>query len=138
MLPYPSELATREVLDNFLGRALNIRLESNRLSPIDDAKFILTLDYTIKMLNIHERSVCGVPVIIEGETGVGKTALIEMLSKLWNHSLLDSWKMKQQQLLYHIHHIQRKLKDLELPAESYSVCYWCVTNSLYPISGSIK
>ena len=41
------------------------------------------------MLNIHERRQCGIPVIIEGETGVGKTALINMLSKLWNHTLID-------------------------------------------------
>ena len=51
-----------------------------------EEKYVLTLDYTLKMLNIHERRQCGVPVIIEGETGVGKTALIEMLSKLWNIS----------------------------------------------------
>ena len=30
---------------------------------------------------------CGVPVIIEGETGVGKTALLHMVSILWNRSL---------------------------------------------------
>ena len=40
------------------------------------------------MLEIHERFECGIPVIIEGETGVGKTALVEMLSILWNDALL--------------------------------------------------
>ena len=44
------------------------------------------------MLNIHERRECGIPVIIEGETGVGKTALINMLSKLWNHGLISKWR----------------------------------------------
>ena len=39
------------------------------------------------------------PVIIEGETGVGKTALVEMLSKLWNQSLLVQWKKKRDQIL---------------------------------------
>ena len=48
--------------------------------------------YILKMLNIHERRQCGIPVIIEGETGVGKTALIEMLSKLWNHALINEWR----------------------------------------------
>ena len=46
----------------------------------------------MQMLNIHERRQCGIPVIIEGETGVGKTALINMLSKLWNHALIDEWR----------------------------------------------
>ena len=48
--------------------------------------YVLTLDYVLKMLSINERRLCGVPVVIEGETGVGKTALIEMLSKLWNYT----------------------------------------------------
>ena len=38
-------------------------------------------------------------MIIEGETGVGKTALVEMLSKLWNQSLLVQWKKKRDQIL---------------------------------------
>lgn len=66
---------------------------------MDDSKYILTPDYTVKMLNIHERCKCGVPVIIEGETGVGKTALVEMLSKLWNHSLLLEWRSRIHQFL---------------------------------------
>ena len=47
---------------------------------------------SLQMLNIHERRQCGIPVIIEGETGVGKTALINMLSKLWNHALINEWR----------------------------------------------
>ena len=56
------------------------------------------------MLNIHERRECGVPVIIQGETGVGKTALINMLSKLWNHALIKEWravKIRIIDILYH-------------------------------------
>ena len=78
---------SRELLDEYLSRALNVGLENGRLAIVDKSAYVLTLDYAIKMLNIHERCQCGVPVIIEGETGVGKTALVEMLSKLWNQSL---------------------------------------------------
>lgn len=35
--------------------------------------YILTLDYTFKILAINERMKAGLPVIIQGETGVGKT-----------------------------------------------------------------
>ena len=49
-------------------------------------------DIILQMLSIHERRECGVPVIIKGETGVGKTALINMLSKLWNHALICEWR----------------------------------------------
>ena len=53
--------------------------------------------YTLKMLNIHERHECGMPVI--RETGVGKTALVEILSKLWNYSHLWQWNQVRDTLL---------------------------------------
>lgn len=117
-----SELYSRDLLDEFLSRALNIRLENKRLTPIDDADYVLTLDYTIKMLNIHERYMCGIPVIIEGETGVGKTALVEMLSKLWNHSLLIGWKREQGRLL---EFMRRQLGELSIESSENYVVGFC-------------
>ena len=64
---------------------------------------------------------CGVPVIIEGETGVGKTALVEMLSKLWNQSLLVLWKRQCSRLL---DLIRRKLGDISVDvSDNYQVCH---------------
>ena len=57
------------------------------------------------MLNIHERRECGIPVIIEGETGVGKTALINMLSKLWNHALISEWRVVKRRIIEMLHQI---------------------------------
>ena len=85
-------------LDENLSRALNIRLNNGRLNLIDEDNYVLTLDYALKMLNIHERFKCGVPVIIEGETGVGKTKLVEMLSKLWNQSFSEDLNCIVEQL----------------------------------------
>ena len=97
--PYNSDLNSREVLDIYLSRALNIDLSiAGRLGVIDDCAYVLTLDYTLKMLNIHERYKCGEPVIIQGETGVGKTALVEMLSRLWNQSLMLEWNKHKERL----------------------------------------
>ena len=59
--------------------------------------------YYLQMLNIHERRECGVPVIIEGETGVGKTALINMLSKLWNHALINELKKLKKWIIGMLH-----------------------------------
>ena len=56
------------------------------------------------MLNIHERRECGVPVIIQGETGVGKTALINMLSKLWNHALIKEWRAVKRRIIDILYH----------------------------------
>ena len=91
---------SRKFLDLCLSRVLDVPLNyAGRLAPIDESNYVLTLDYALKMLNIHERYKCGVPVIIEGETGVGKTALVEMLSKLWNHAWVAQWNRDKGVLL---------------------------------------
>lgn len=94
-----SDLYSRTDLDGLLSRALNLQLVNGRLAEIDKSAYVLTLDYAIKMLNIHESFMCGTPVIIEGETGVGKTALIEMLSKLWNQSFFLEWKKEWERIV---------------------------------------
>ena len=106
-MKYSRELYERETLDKYLARALSLPLSAvteevdlainekgklvgktryKRLKIIDDHNYVMTLDYALKMINIHERRECGMPVIIEGETGVGKTELLKMLSKLWNYT----------------------------------------------------
>ena len=50
------------------------------------------------MLNIHERKECGVPVVIEGETGVGKSFLLELLSCLWNESWNQQLKKQRENI----------------------------------------
>ena len=61
-------------------------------------------------------------MVIEGETGVGKTALVEMLSKLWNQSLLIQWKRQKDQIL---DFMRRRLGDLTVDEtmDEYMVCY---------------
>ena len=47
-----------------------------------DATYELTADNMRKMLAIHMRLRCGIPVIIMGETGCGKTRLIKFMCAL--------------------------------------------------------
>jgi hypothetical protein len=90
-IPSKSDLESRTTLDCYLSQALNIPLVEKEgvsaLGVIDDNRFVLTLDFTIKLLNIHERVACGIPCIMEGETGVSKTALTTMYSLLINSAL---------------------------------------------------
>ncbi|XP_054615147.1 E3 ubiquitin-protein ligase rnf213-alpha isoform X2 [Dunckerocampus dactyliophorus] len=52
-------------------------------SPLDpDETYELTTDNILKILAIHMRFRCGIPVIIMGETGCGKTRLIKYLCEL--------------------------------------------------------
>jgi hypothetical protein len=50
---------------------------------------VLTLDFVMKMLCMNERIACRVPCIVEGETGVSKTALTRMLFVLLNRRLVS-------------------------------------------------
>ena len=47
-----------------------------------DATYELTTDNVVKMLAIQMRFRCGIPVVIMGETGCGKTRMIDFMSKL--------------------------------------------------------
>ena len=94
--------------------------DEKHLSIIDEYNYVLTVDYAIKMLNIHERHICGMPVIIKGETGVGKTALVEMLSRLWNNALLRWWNKEKKNIVEAIQRLM-KAKVIETP-EDYKTC----------------
>ena len=51
--------------------------------PYDpDETYVLTVDNLIKILAIQMRFRCGIPVVIMGETGCGKTRLIRYMCDL--------------------------------------------------------
>ena len=90
---YFSELKQRKVLDNILARGLELPLltQQEELDVINKRNYVLTLDFALKMLNIYERFQSEIPVVIVGETGVGKTSLLEVLSELLNTKLNCFW-----------------------------------------------
>ena len=51
---------------------------------LNEKEFILTPDFAYKLVLLHERKLARIPVIIEGETGVGKTYVLEMYAILLN------------------------------------------------------
>jgi hypothetical protein len=97
-IPTLDDLEKRSTLDRYLSQALIVPLSTKdddgeqRISCIDDHSFVLTLDFTMKLLSIHERVACCIPCIIEGETGVSKTALTKMYSILLNSRQLSDAK----------------------------------------------
>ncbi|KAL1518601.1 hypothetical protein AB1Y20_002889 [Prymnesium parvum] len=97
-VPTVDDLRDRRVLDSYLALALGIELQDKErrsgwemdvgtLSAIDEQNFVLTLDFLMKMLCINERVACRVPCVMEGETGVSKTALTRMYFLLKNSSI---------------------------------------------------
>ena len=43
------ELNDRKKLDRYLSSALDVPLKDERLQDVDDANYVLTLDYTVKV-----------------------------------------------------------------------------------------
>ena len=75
-------------------RVLNIKRNADGSIPVLHEKgYVLTLDFLLKMITIHERRQCGVPVVLLGETGVGKTYLLETMCSLYNISHEQKLKM---------------------------------------------
>ena len=91
------EPISTQVLYDYLSAAFNID-KTNDVKLIKEKKVVVTRDVVQKLLNIHERKECGIPVIIEGETGVGKTFLLELLSYLWNESWNQQLKKQRQNM----------------------------------------
>ena len=111
-IPSSTDLRKREILDRYLSQAIDIPLVkkddgTETLASVDENKFVLTLDFTMKLLNMHERVACQIPCIIEGETGVSKTALTKMYSILRNSSLMAEVKKST---LIALKSIEEKLK----------------------------
>ena len=90
----------RKTLDKLVSMALGVPYNeaTGHIDLLDKKEYVMTLDYAVKMLTIHERRLCGVPVVIKGESGVGKTFLLETLSSLWNHALLADLELKRSRL----------------------------------------
>ena len=43
------QLGDRKKLDSYLSSALGVPLQDGRLQDIDEAEYVLTLDYTVKV-----------------------------------------------------------------------------------------
>ncbi|CAF4809523.1 unnamed protein product, partial [Rotaria sp. Silwood2] len=54
------------------------------MNIIHETKFILTENFSYKLFHLHERKLTKLALIIEGDTGVGKTFLLKFYSLLLN------------------------------------------------------
>ena len=121
-LPLSEVTEVVQVGTDKMGKPIKER-QYKRLKIIDDNNYVLTLDYALKMINIHERRECGMPVIIEGETGVGKTELLKMLSKLWNYSWEVQWSKQKEELQTLLVDIQKSIIKYRLIKVIINYCF---------------
>ena len=74
----------RTKMIHILAKVMGIRSPPG---PEFDPFYVLTIDNLKKMLAIHMRFRCNIPVIIMGETGCGKTRLIHFMCRIQANNL---------------------------------------------------
>lgn len=78
-------LTQKEALIKKLSRALGLNSDVVN-DVISKRQFVLTPEIVLKLILIHERKLARCAMIIEGETGVGKTFPLEVYSDLINEA----------------------------------------------------
>ncbi|CAF1186979.1 unnamed protein product [Didymodactylos carnosus] len=82
--PLKSEYyAKKDYYAECLAWLINIKYETF-MKIVHETKFILTENFAYKLFHVHERKLTKLALIIEGDTGVGKTFLLKFYSLLLN------------------------------------------------------
>ncbi|CAF5018868.1 unnamed protein product, partial [Rotaria sp. Silwood1] len=77
------EFQNKDYFAECLAWLIDIKYETF-MKIIDETKFILTENFAYKLFHVHERKLTKLALIIEGDTGVGKTFLLKFYSLLLN------------------------------------------------------
>jgi Cdc6-like AAA superfamily ATPase len=78
-----TEYRNKDYFAECLAWLIDIRYETFK-ELIHETKFILTENFAYKIFHVHERKLTKLALIIEGDTGVGKTFLLKFYSLLLN------------------------------------------------------
>jgi hypothetical protein len=81
------EFRNKNYFINCLSWLIDISYETFE-QLMNEKKFILTENFAYKLFHIHERKLTKLALIIEGETGVGKTFLLNFYSALLNSNII--------------------------------------------------
>ncbi|CAM4874703.1 unnamed protein product [Rotaria socialis] len=77
------EYKNKDYYAECLACLIDIKYETF-MKVINETKFILTENFAYKLFHVHERKLTKLALIIEGDTGVGKTFLLKFYSLLLN------------------------------------------------------
>ncbi|CAM4822618.1 unnamed protein product [Rotaria magnacalcarata] len=77
------EYKNKDYYAECLAWLIDIKYETF-MKVIHETKFILTENFAYKLFHVHERKLTKLALIIEGDTGVGKTFLLKFYSLLLN------------------------------------------------------
>jgi hypothetical protein len=85
--PAPTNLNSEDTCLEVLGWAFNMTPQHVK-EVLVEKKFVLIPDYVFRLAFIHERKQTALPAILESDTGVGKTFLLEVYTRMVNKQLL--------------------------------------------------
>lgn len=71
-----------EIIEHLLEICVDEARKNRLRNQVDLQNIVFTLDNFMKIVLIHLRLRANMPVILMGETGVGKTSLVEYLAKI--------------------------------------------------------
>jgi hypothetical protein len=84
-----TEYRHKDYFAECLAWLINIRYETF-MKVLNETKFILTENFAYKLFHVHERKLTKLALIIEGDTGVGKTFLLKFYSLLLNSTKINN------------------------------------------------
>ena len=83
-----SEFKDKDYFAKCLSWLIDMKYE-HFIQIMNQSKFILTENFAYKLFHIHERKLTKLSLIIEGDTGVGKTFLLKFYSSLLNSNVMN-------------------------------------------------
>ncbi|CAF1625327.1 unnamed protein product, partial [Adineta ricciae] len=83
------EFQQKDYYAKCLSWLIDIKYE-DFIQIMSEMKFILTENFAYKLFHVHERKLTKLSLIIEGDTGVGKTFLLKFYSLLLNAKILNA------------------------------------------------
>ena len=99
------------------------------LEIIEEDNYIITIDNFRKMILILYRIIANIPVILMGETGCGKTALIKKLNKLLNNGN-ETLEQINIDPSYDAQKLTKTMDDINKKAEKFKGELWVFFDEL--------
>ncbi|KAI9334216.1 hypothetical protein DFJ73DRAFT_39174 [Zopfochytrium polystomum] len=79
-----------QLLRSIVASCVHVHDSSSVLKVVEKSKYLLTPDLAVKLMFIHSRYLARQSVVISGETGTGKTELLEFYSSLLRGTVPDT------------------------------------------------
>ena len=83
------EDTSEDTLIDILGKITGITKTKEEVQGVDGGKFCITYDTLLKIVAIYTRLRCNIPVILMGECGCGKTALLRYVTNYLDIPLIS-------------------------------------------------